>query len=106
MDADRHINGYACISHHHWDAVDRYSNHHQYAYTDEYTHLHCDCHPNGDLLPTAHKHVYTDLYNVTNVDSFQHQFADDHVYAFVHAPTDVHVYTIDHTLPNHCGPIT
>lgn len=99
MDTDHHSDRYAGDRHHHRDAVDHYSNHHQYTYADQYAYLHFDCHSNGDLLPASHEYVYTNLYSVTNVDPFQHQLADDHVYAFIYPSTHVHPNSIHYSIP-------
>jgi hypothetical protein len=95
VDANRHNDWHSCDSHYYLDAVDHYSNHYQYAHADIYPNLY----PNIHFEHHYNGYLYANFYLITDLDTLQHQFADDHVYALVSSSTYVHPDTVHYPIP-------
>lgn len=106
MDSDSHANRDAGVANHKRDSSDLYANRYKHPNVYTYSNLHVYPNVDGNCFCTSHQYIYSNAYALVHTDPDKYESANDHVHTLVHTPTDVHVYTFDHTLPNHCGPIT
>ena len=98
MDSDSHNDRYP---HDHHDALDRYSNHHQYSHTDANLNLH----PHANTYAVAY--VLTYFHSIVDIYSHPNQPANDHVHAILHTSAHIYPNAIHYTFPvNNASPLT